>query len=79
MRVRGELTGAAKGSFTIHPGITEFKGKWFMFLHNATLTIGNQKGALGRQSVTVEHLDYIPGGTMKPVVQTGRGVSVPAR
>lgn len=76
---RGELTGAAKGSFTIHPGIAEFKGKWYLFLHNAALTIGDQKGALGRRSVTVEHLDYNPDGTMKPVVQTDAGVSVPAK
>ena len=74
---RGELTGAAKNSFTIHPGIAEFKGNWYLFLHNAALTIGNQKGALGRRAVNVEHLYYNADGTMKPVVQTEAGVSVP--
>ena len=74
---RGELTGPAKSSFTIHPGIAEFKGSWYLFLHNAALTIGAQKGALGRRAVTVERLYYNPDGTMKPVVQTEAGVSGP--
>lgn len=74
---RGELTGSATNSFTIHPGIAEFKGNWYLFLHNAALTIGDQKGALGRRAVNVEYLHYNPDGTMKPVVQTEAGVSVP--
>ena len=76
---RGELTGSGKNSFTIHPGIARFKGKWYLFLHNAALTIGDQKGALGRRAVTVEHLRYNRDGTLKPVVQTDAGVSVPLR
>jgi len=74
---RGELTGSGKNSFTIHPGIAEFKGQWYIFLHNATLSVGDEKGALGRRAVTVEYLDYNPDGTMKPVVQTDAGVSAP--
>lgn len=74
---RGELTGSGKGSFTIHPGIVQFRGHWYVFLHNAALVIGDQYGAIGRRSVTVEHLDYRADGTMKPVVQTDAGVSVP--
>ena len=76
---RGELTGSATNSFTIHPGIAEFKGNWYLFLHNAALTIGDQKGALGRRAVNVEYLHYNPDGTMKPVVQTEAGVSVPSQ
>ncbi|WP_300973263.1 family 43 glycosylhydrolase [Sphingomonas sp. LHG3406-1] len=72
---RGELTGSAQNSFTIHPGIARFRGRWYLFLHNAALTIGDRKGALGRRSVTVEHLRYRPDGTMIPVVQTTAGVS----
>jgi hypothetical protein len=34
---RGLLTGSGKYSFTIHPGIAEFKGKSYLFLHNANL------------------------------------------
>jgi arabinoxylan arabinofuranohydrolase len=74
---RGLLTGPARNSFTIHPGIAQFKGNWYLFLHNATLTIGDVKGAIGRRAVTVEHLQYNPDGTMKPVVQSELGVSVP--
>jgi hypothetical protein len=36
------------------------------------------KGAAGRRAVTVEHLQYKPDGTMKPVVQTEPGMGVPA-
>ena len=74
---RGELTGSGKNSFTIHPGIAEFKGQWYIFLHNAALSIGDQEGALGRRAVTVEYLQYNDDGTLKPVVQTEEGVSVP--
>ena len=74
---RGELTGPARNSFTIHPGIAEFKGQSYIFLHNAALSIGNEKGALGRRAVTVEYLEYNPDGTLKPVMQTEAGISAP--
>lgn len=74
---RGVLTGPAKNSFTIHPGIVEFKGQPYLFYHNAALTLNGQKGAVGRRSVCVEYLDYNEDGTMKPVTQTDEGVSVP--
>ena len=74
---RGLLTGSGKYSFTIHPGIAEFKGRSYLFLHNADLAIGDQSGAIGRRAVTVEYLHYNPDGTMRPVVQTKAGVSAP--
>jgi hypothetical protein len=74
---RGLLTGPGQNSFTIHPGIVQFKENWYLFLHNAALTIGDQKGAIGRRAVTVEHLQYNPDGTMKAVIQSEAGVSVP--
>src|SRR5690606_42032004 len=64
-----------KNSFTIHPGIAEFKGDWYIFLHNAALTIGDQAGGVGRRAVTVEYLQYNDDGTIKPVVQTEARVS----
>jgi arabinoxylan arabinofuranohydrolase len=73
------LTGSGKYSFTIHPGIVRFKGNWYLFLHNAALAIGDLSGAIGRRAVTVEYLRYNEDGTMKPVIQTEAGVSVPAR
>ncbi|MCC4596876.1 hypothetical protein NRY95_13710 [Xanthomonas campestris pv. phormiicola] len=65
-------------SVTLHPGIVEFKQHWYLFLHNATLAIGDLNGAIGRRAVTVEHLQYNADGTMRPVRQTGAGVSIPA-
>lgn len=72
---QGELTGMAENSFTIHPGIAEFKGKWYLFYHNAVLTIDGHKGRIGRRSVCVDELFYNPDGTMKYVEQTKKGVS----
>ncbi|MEH3038668.1 MAG: glycoside hydrolase family 43 protein [Sphingomonas paucimobilis] len=72
---RGELTDSGKYSFTIHPGIVEYKGDWYLFLHNATLAIGDLNGAIGRRAVTVERLRYNADGTMQPVVQTEAGVT----
>jgi hypothetical protein len=74
---RGELTGPGRNSFTIHPGIAEFRGHTYLFLHNAALTIGTRAGALGRRAVTVEYLRFNADGTMRPVVQTDAGVSGP--
>ena len=76
---RGFLTGPAKNSFTIHPGILDdFNGQSYLFYHNATLTLSDgQSGALGRRSVCLEYLYYNPDGTMQPVTQTEAGVSVP--
>ncbi|MBU4436558.1 MAG: glycoside hydrolase family 43 protein [Alphaproteobacteria bacterium] len=74
---RGELTGSGQYSFTIHPGIAQFKGDWYIFLHNAALTIGDQNGAIGRRAVTVERLHYTADGALQPVAQTQAGVSAP--
>lgn len=72
---QGELAGMAENSFTIHPGITEFQGKWYLFYHNATLTLDGHEGAIGRRSVCVDELHYNPDGTMRPVVQTKEGIT----
>jgi hypothetical protein len=75
---RGFLTGPAENSYTIHPGIVEFKGQSYLFYHNATLTLPDGRtGALGRRSVCVEYLFYNDDGSLQPVVQTLEGVSVP--
>jgi len=72
---QGELTGMAENSFTIHPGIVEFDGSWYLFYHNATLTLDGIGGAIGRRSVCVEELHYNPDGTMQFVEQTTEGVA----
>ena len=74
---RGELTGPGESSFTIHPGVAEFKGKWYFFYHDASLTIGDQKGAIGRRAVRAEQLHYNPDGTIRPIIQTDAGVTAP--
>lgn len=73
----GQLTGAAKNSFTIHPGVIDFKGQGYLFYHNATLTLNGKKGATGRRSVCLDYLYYNPDGTLQPVTQTVEGVDVP--
>lgn len=67
---QGELTGNAENSFTIHPGIVEFKGQSYLFYHNATLELDGHKGAIGRRSVCVDSLSYNEDGTMNHVTQT---------
>jgi arabinoxylan arabinofuranohydrolase len=76
-KYQGRITGTAQNSFTIHPGIIEFKGQWYFFYHNATLELNGQTGAIGRRSVCVEYLYYNPDGTIKPVTQTKAGISLP--
>ncbi len=66
----GELTGRAENSFTIHPGIVEFNGAWYLFYHNAVLELDGHKGAIGRRSVCVDTLRYDEKGHIIPVVQT---------
>ena len=72
---RGLLTGMAENSFTIHPGIIEFKGQSYLFYHNATLTLNGKSGATGRRSVCVDYLYYLPDGRMAYVEQTKEGIT----
>jgi hypothetical protein len=77
---RGILTGQAKNSYTIHPGIADFKGQSYFFYHHADLTLPNgQKGALGRRAVCAEYLYYNPDGSIQPIEQTKDGISIPAK
>jgi hypothetical protein len=76
---KGVLTGYAEGSYTIHPGVVDFKGQNYLFYHNATLTLNGQGGALGRRSVCAEYLIYNPDGTIQPILQTKEGLSAPPK
>ncbi|WP_235912721.1 glycoside hydrolase family 43 protein [Croceibacterium salegens] len=73
---KGLITGETRNSFTIHPGIIEFKDQWYFFYHDALLTIGDLKPATGRRAIAVEYLDFNPDGTIRPVTQTDAGISV---
>ncbi len=74
---QGLITGTAQNSYTIHPGIVEFRNQWYFFYHNATLSLGGVGGSSFRRSVCVEYMDFNPDGTIRPVVQTVAGVSIP--
>lgn len=71
---RGQITGAAANSFTIHTGIVEFRDEWYMFYHVGTLDVGDQPGGLGRRAVAVERLRFDENGLILPVEQTERGI-----
>jgi len=72
----GILTGDAEGSYTIHPGVVEFKGQSLFFYHNAALTLNGEGGALGRRAICADYLFYNSDGTIQPVTQTKEGLSV---
>ncbi|WP_282055820.1 family 43 glycosylhydrolase [Maribacter luteus] len=67
-------------SGTNHHSITEYKGKWYLFYHNADLAykkFGNSlpKNILQkRRSICVDYLEYNNDGTIKPVKQTKESV-----
>ena len=66
-----------KGSFlkpvgtgdTSHGSIVEFKGKWYVFYHNAEIS-----GAGNLRSVCADELFWNPDGTIIPVEQTKTGI-----
>lgn len=72
---RGELTGFAENSSTIHPAIIDFKGKSYFFYHDGGWTIDGVKGGSYRRATRVERLHYNADGTIQPIVQTAAGVS----
>ena len=76
---RGQATGAAKNSFTIHPGVIDFKGRTFLFYHNGTLDRDGQKGQGLRRSVCVDELFFNEDGTVKPLTQTKEGITEPVK
>lgn len=76
---RGKIMGIAENSFTIHPGIAEFNGNWYLFYHNAAHAIDGVEGTLGRRSVRAEHLYFNPDGSIPLVEPTDEGLSLPRR
>ncbi len=63
-----------KNSFTIHPGIIEFKGKNYFFYHG-----GDLKGsAWNLRAVCVEEFEYNEDGSIPLVVQNTEGVKAVA-
>lgn len=71
----GELTGMGDDSFTIHPGVIDYKGHSYLFYHNSSLSLDGYGPATGRRSICVDEMFYNPDGTIRPVSQTESGVS----
>lgn len=71
---RGEITGEAKNSSTIHTGIIEFKGEWYFFYHDGGWSIDGRQGSGSRRAVRVEKLLYNADGTIQPLGQTDAGI-----
>lgn len=71
---RGLLSEGAPNSNTIHQAIVEFKGQSYFIYHNGMLP---GDGGSFRRSVCVDYLYYNPDGTIKRIVQTTEGTSVP--
>lgn len=67
---QGIITGNAPNSFTIHPGIIDYKDKTYFFYHNGSLPTGGSY----RRSICVDYMYYNPDGTIKKVEQTTAGV-----
>ncbi len=74
---RGMIVDSAENSFTTHPGVVEFQGQWYMFYHNGAIKRPVDGGGSFRRSVCIDYLDYNEDGTIKPVVQTRQGITVP--
>lgn len=67
---RGQVTGNALKSFTIHPGVIDFNGKTYLFYHNADQDIDGAQGTIGRRSVCVDEMKFNEDGTIQYVNQT---------
>ena len=66
----GTVMAAGGGSFTIHPGVIDFKGKTYYFYHNGELPGG---GGFNR-SVCVEELKFNKDGSI-PEVKATKGIT----
>lgn len=71
---RGLLSELAGNSNTIHQSIVEFNGQSYFIYHNGALSPDNGSW---RRSVCVDYLYYNPDGTIRRVIQTSEGTSVP--
>ncbi len=76
---RGQVTGAAENSFTIHPGVVDYKGHTYLFYHNGKLDRAGQRGQSLRRSVCVDELFFNEDGTIKPVTQTKEAIKEPLK
>ena len=71
---RGLASELAGNCNTAHQAIIEFKGQSYFIYHNGGI---QRNGGSFRRSVCIDYLYYNPDGTIKRVIQTTEGVSVP--
>ena len=67
---KGRIMGAPEGSFTIHPGVIDYKGHSYMFYHSGQLPGGHGF----KRSVCVEEFSYNEDGTIPQIPFTKAGV-----
>lgn len=72
---RGILAENASKSFTIHPGVIDFKGKTYFFYHNGELP----EGGSYRRGICLDYLYFNEDGSMQKVIQTKEGVKTVKR
>lgn len=72
---KGEISTQGENSYTIHPAICQFGGKWYFFYHNAVLDLDGYHGCSGRRSVCVEEIHFNTDGTIQYIDHTTDGVS----
>ncbi|WP_215224624.1 glycoside hydrolase family 43 protein [Echinicola shivajiensis] len=67
---QGIIMDNVPNSFTVHPGIVNYKGKDYFFYHNGVLPSGGSY----RRSICVDYMHYNPDGTIQKIEQTQQGV-----
>ena len=67
---KGRIMGVPTGSFTIHPGVIDYKGHSYMFYHSGQLPGGDGF----KRSVCVEEFQYNDNGTIPQIPFTKAGV-----
>lgn len=67
---KGKIMGIPEGSFTIHPGVIDYKGHSYMFYHSGQLPGGHGF----KRSVCVEEFQYNEDGTIPYIPFTKAGV-----
>ncbi len=72
----GILTASANHGFTIHPSVIEFKDQWYFFYHDGSNSLDGKAGGFSRRSVCVEYLFFNEDGTIQPITQTSKGISM---
>jgi hypothetical protein len=65
----GGVVMAPQSAFTNHPGVVDFKGKTYLFYHNAALPGGDGF----KRSVSVDELKFNPDGSIPTVRPTKEG------